>query len=155
MSFEIELDPNEEAGARLVAEVGGQLQELFVHRRTHDSVTQQDVADRLGVDRSRVNRCLSGFNNLTLSSLGEIANAMDGVVLHHVIPKEQTAEWRLVRVSPAGAQNTTIYGVFGDRPRIQNIGVRPDTDLDDGRLISTADTTSGTTQVKRDLKWAK
>ncbi|NKM11480.1 hypothetical protein GFL85_10595 [Rhizobium laguerreae] len=76
MSFQFELDPKEEAVASLVAEVGKKLQRALTVR----GFTQNEIAQRLDVDRSRVNRCLSGFNNLTLKSLAELAWAIDGKV---------------------------------------------------------------------------
>lgn len=76
MSFLFELDPKDEAVADLVAEVGKTLQRAITVR----GFTQNEIAQRLGVDRSRVNKCLSGFNNLTLKSLAELSWALDGKV---------------------------------------------------------------------------
>ncbi|WP_426239926.1 helix-turn-helix domain-containing protein [Pararhizobium sp. DWP1-1-3] len=76
MSFLFELDPKDEAVADLVAEAGKKLQRAINIR----GLTQNEIAQKLGVDRSRVNKCLSGFSNLTLKSLAEISWALDGKV---------------------------------------------------------------------------
>ena len=78
MSSTFELDhPKEEASSRFVADVGRLLQSALVERKAISKLTQQEIADRLGVDRSSVNRNFSGYRNLTLSSLAELCWAMD------------------------------------------------------------------------------
>lgn len=77
MSFLFELDPKDEAVADLVADIGKKLQRAVNLR----GLTQNEIAQRLGVDRSRVNRCLSGFNNLTIRSVAELAWAMNSKVI--------------------------------------------------------------------------
>lgn len=75
--FEFTLDPKEEATADFVAKVGNELQRAFERRKKQDKLTQQQLATMLDVDRSRIHRCLSGYNNLTLSTVAELAWAMD------------------------------------------------------------------------------
>nr|WP_246700220.1 helix-turn-helix transcriptional regulator [Rhodopseudomonas sp. WA056] len=45
--------------------------------KKRDGLTQQALAKRLGVNRSVINRQLSGESNLTLRSLADLAWAMD------------------------------------------------------------------------------
>ncbi len=73
MSFQFELDPRDEASATLVAEVGKKLQRHCVLK----GFSQNELAEKLGVNRSHISRSLSGFNNLTLKTLAELAWAMD------------------------------------------------------------------------------
>ena len=78
MSSLFELDhPKDEAAAAFVAEVGRRLQRALLERKGIEKITQQEIATRLGVDRSRVNKCFSGFANLSLESLAELCWAMD------------------------------------------------------------------------------
>lgn len=77
MSFEFSLHPKDEASATFVSKVGRLLQNVLERRKQRDRLTQQQLADRLGVDRSRVNRCFSGYNNLTISTLAELAWALN------------------------------------------------------------------------------
>ncbi|AVA20690.1 helix-turn-helix domain-containing protein [Rhizobium sp. NXC24] len=72
------LDPKSEAVAVFVNAVGTELQGAFAQRKHDCKLTQQDLAKSLGVDRSRIHRCLSGSNNLTLESVAELAWAMGG-----------------------------------------------------------------------------
>ncbi|MGV1946794.1 MULTISPECIES: helix-turn-helix domain-containing protein [unclassified Agrobacterium] len=151
MSFEIEVNEFEEAGGRLVAEFGEQLQEVFVYRRENDGMTQQEIADRLCVDRSRVNRCLSGFNNLTIGSLGELAHAMESVVIHRVVPKEQVGEWKLIRVLPTSTQGKTIIGLFDSKPSIRDTYSSDSTVETSG---ASSVTEAKTSQVNPVIRWA-
>lgn len=72
------LDEKDEAVAEFVALVGHQLQAAFLDRKASDKMTLQSIAKALDVDRSRVHRCLSGSNNLTLASVAELAWALRG-----------------------------------------------------------------------------
>lgn len=73
MSFQFELNPKDEAAATLVAKVGKKLQRHCVQK----GFSQNDLAEKLEVNRSHISRSLSGFNNLTLKTLAELAWAMD------------------------------------------------------------------------------
>lgn len=77
MSFLFELDPAKEASAVFIAEVGRKLQAALLERKFEDQLTQSEIARRIGVDRSRVNRCFSGHANLTIGTLAEIAWALN------------------------------------------------------------------------------
>lgn len=91
MSFLFELDPKQEVAVDLIADVGRQLQTLHEERQQRGKFTQQDVARRLGVDRARVNKCFSGYNNLTLRTLAELVWAMDGEIEIKInLPKAAT-----------------------------------------------------------------
>ncbi|MDQ1183549.1 helix-turn-helix domain-containing protein [Agrobacterium larrymoorei] len=79
MSFEIDVSPKELAGAEFVAKLGRALQRALLARKGQGKFTQQELALRLDIDRARVNRCFSGYANLTAESIGEIAWAMDAV----------------------------------------------------------------------------
>ena len=76
-SFLFDLDPKEEAAAEFVSESGRGLQQALVDRKQISKLTQQAMAEALGVDRSRVNRCFSGYANLTLEKLAELCWSMD------------------------------------------------------------------------------
>ncbi|MDB5523891.1 MAG: hypothetical protein JWM58_1654 [Rhizobium sp.] len=71
-----ELEPKDEAVAEFVGDLGRALQALFIESRKMDKTTQQALATKLGISRSRMNRCLSGYANLTASSIAELGWAM-------------------------------------------------------------------------------
>lgn len=78
MSFQFKLDDREEFVADAIGDVGSKLQASLRLRKAEDGLTQNEIAEKLGVDRSRINKCLSGFNNLTIKTLAELVWAMDG-----------------------------------------------------------------------------
>ncbi|WP_320188247.1 XRE family transcriptional regulator [Agrobacterium rosae] len=85
MSFLFELDhPKDQASAVFVGQVGKHLQRAVVA----SGASQNEIAERLGVNKSHVSRSLSGFNNLTLKTLAEFAWALDSTVKIVISPKE-------------------------------------------------------------------
>lgn len=88
MSFQFDVDPKELVAIDLVTSVGRQLQETLVDRKKIGKLTQQEIANRLGIDRARVNKCFSGYNNLTLKTLAELAWAMDATIHVEIRPNE-------------------------------------------------------------------
>lgn len=72
----MQIDPRSRKAARFITGVHKQLQQAYI-RASARGVTQQDIAEDLGVDRSTINRRLLGGGNLTLRSLSDFAYAMD------------------------------------------------------------------------------
>lgn len=79
-SFKLEIDGKELAVIELLDEVGSQLHDAQAKFAENAKGKQQDIAARLGLDKSRVSRMLSGFSNLTLKSLAELCWALDAKV---------------------------------------------------------------------------
>jgi len=73
MSYQIKLDPKSRKAARFISLLQKKLQKAFVET----GKTQQEIATILGVDRSVVNRRLTGSANLTARSIAEFAYAFD------------------------------------------------------------------------------
>lgn len=119
--FEFTLDPKEEASADFVAKVGSELQRAFERRKKQDKLTQQQLATMLDVDRSRIHRCLSGYNNLTLSTVAELAWAMDAdidfsITCRAAEPPTCNFLTYSAALSPSGANS--------NRPTSQNLGTQ-------------------------------
>ena len=112
MSFEFEIDEGDRCRAELIGLIGKDLQKLFVHRKQADGATQQSVADAMGVDRSRVNKCLTGHANLTISTIADMSRAMKGKAIIKIVPEEDFCNWKLVWSNPkptaTGGQNTSL-----------------------------------------------
>lgn len=89
MSFEFNLHPSKEAAADFVARVGRVLQKALLTRKNETGMTQQELATRLGLDRSRINRCFSGYNNITVGTFAELVWALDGRIELKVILEDQ------------------------------------------------------------------
>lgn len=73
MSYRLKIDPKSRKSARFISLLQKKIQEALVA----SGMTQQEVAEKLGVDRSVVNRRLKGRANLTARSIAEFAYAFD------------------------------------------------------------------------------
>jgi transcriptional regulator with XRE-family HTH domain len=71
MSYQLRIDP---AAMRLARSIGG-VQRALQHELVESGLTQQEIATRIGVDRSVVNRRFKSSANLTIRSLSELAEA--------------------------------------------------------------------------------
>jgi plasmid maintenance system antidote protein VapI len=83
MSYRMRIDPRASNSGRFVYRVQGELQKAL----EQSGLKQQEVADRLGVDRSTVNRRLTGRANLTLRSIADLAWAMEHELHFSLKPK--------------------------------------------------------------------
>ena len=73
MSYQLKLSAKDMKVARLISRLAKLIQVELVD----SGMTQQEVARKIGVDRSVVNRRLSGSANLTARSIAEFAYAFD------------------------------------------------------------------------------
>lgn len=76
MFFEVDISPKERAAARFIGSVRKALLRAAFAEKENAGVTQQSIAEKLGVNRSVINRMLKGESNLTLRSVAEIAWAL-------------------------------------------------------------------------------
>ena len=87
MSYLIKLDSKSRKAGRFIARVHRNLQSAFIE----SGLKQHELAEKLQVDRSIINRRLQGKSNLTLRSIAELAWAMDNDV-DVVFSKQDVAE---------------------------------------------------------------
>lgn len=73
MSYRLKLDSKSRKAAKFISKLQRKIQAELIE----SGMTQQEVADRLGVDRSVVNRRLKGSANLTARSIAEFADAFE------------------------------------------------------------------------------
>lgn len=76
MSYRLKISPKSRKAGRFIASVHRNLQKAFLET----GLKQQELAAKLSIDRSIVNRRLQGKSNLTLRSIAELAWAMDNDV---------------------------------------------------------------------------
>ena len=76
MSYELKIDPKRRAAGRFIGTVRKALINAALVEKQRNGLTQQKVAECLGVNRSVINRMLRGEVNLTLRSVAELAWAM-------------------------------------------------------------------------------
>ena len=86
MSYQIKLDPKSRKAARFIAQLQKKIQRAFLAT----GKTQQEVATSLGVDRSVINRRLTGSANLTARTIAEFAFAFDKDVYIEFVDKPRT-----------------------------------------------------------------
>lgn len=115
MSFKFALDPAQEAATDFIMRVGRSLQDALVKRKRDQKLTQQALATKLNLDRSRVNRCFSGYNNLTLSSLAELVWALDGRIDVSIILDELDREQNHFKLEkPLRSEEVTVTASSGN-----------------------------------------
>lgn len=71
-SFEYTIDEKSRVGARFLSRVKEEIQRAFSIEKRERKLTQQSVAQKLGVNRSVVNRQLMGYENMTTRSIAEM-----------------------------------------------------------------------------------
>lgn len=79
----MQIDAKSKSAGRFVRRVQKELQAAL----SRSGLRQQHVAERLGIDRSIINRRLTGQANLTLRSISDLAWAMDHEVVFSLKPK--------------------------------------------------------------------
>ncbi|MFB2549984.1 helix-turn-helix domain-containing protein [Ensifer soli] len=94
VSFDFGLDPKDEAAAEFVGLVGDKLRHALIDRKRLKGLTQADLAKAINVDRSRVNRCFSGVNNMTLTTVAELAWALGHRITFDLTPEEECVDVR-------------------------------------------------------------
>jgi predicted transcriptional regulator len=75
-SFQFEIDEQSACAARFISRVRRELVDAFLSEKNERGLTQNEIAERLGVNASMISRQLSGETNLTLRSVAELAWAM-------------------------------------------------------------------------------
>ena len=63
--------------SRFIAHVRSELQRALIEEKSARKITQQSIAEKIGVNRSVINRQFKGEENLTLRSIAELAWALD------------------------------------------------------------------------------
>ena len=75
-SFQLSITPSRRAAARFVNRVRRTLQEALADQKGLSGITQSEVARRIGVHRSVINRELHGRANITIGRVAEFAHAL-------------------------------------------------------------------------------
>lgn len=76
MSFEFEVSEKDLAASVFLKEVHEAIVKAALRAKSENGLTQRQVAERLGVDKSSISRILCGRGNPTSRTLGEIAWAL-------------------------------------------------------------------------------
>lgn len=76
-SFRFDIGPRRRKVARFIGQVRNELVRALVEEKEENKFSQNQLAKKLDVDRSVINRQLNGEANLTLRSVAELAWALD------------------------------------------------------------------------------
>ena len=76
-SFQFDIGSRARNAGRFIGRVRLELLKALSERKKDEKLTQQELAKKLDVHRSLINRQLSGESNLTLRSLADLAWAMN------------------------------------------------------------------------------
>ncbi len=76
-SFHFDIGERARHAGRFIGRVRGELLRALAEKKAKAGLPQQVLAEKIGVERSLINRQLAGESNLTLRSLADLAWAMD------------------------------------------------------------------------------
>lgn len=86
MSYRMRIDDKSRKSGRFISRVHHVIQDAV----TKSGMKQQEIAEKLGTDRSVINRRVLGKENLTLRSVAELAWALDQDIVFSFIPKHRS-----------------------------------------------------------------
>jgi ribosome-binding protein aMBF1 (putative translation factor) len=75
-SFHHQPDNRRALYLQLAGSIESQLRESYARKHEKEGLTQSDIATRLGVGRSVINRRLSGGSNMTIETIADMAWAL-------------------------------------------------------------------------------
>lgn len=78
-SFRIGIPPRDKRIGRFITRVQEEIRRAFVEESERTGLTQQMLADKLGMDKGALSRRLNGQSNLTLATIAELAHGLDRV----------------------------------------------------------------------------
>lgn len=75
-SFQITISPSRRAATRFIDHVRRAIQKALIEEKRRTGLTQSEIARRIGVHRSVINREIRGQKDLTLGRVAELAYAL-------------------------------------------------------------------------------
>ena len=76
MSFSLKISAKDQATGRFKSRVNWAMVMAVVKAKKRRNVTQSQIADKMGVDKSTLSRIINGQGNLTLKTIGDISWAL-------------------------------------------------------------------------------
>jgi transcriptional regulator with XRE-family HTH domain len=117
MSYRLKIDRRSLKAAKLISKLQTEIQKALIE----SGMTQQEVAERLGVDRSVINRRLKGSANLTARSISDFAYVLD-----------RDVKLELVKNTGRASANYQIVTASSEKPKqselTRTIQLRPSTE---------------------------
>jgi transcriptional regulator with XRE-family HTH domain len=122
MSYELKISARERAGSRLITHV----RKALLLAALDTGMSQQAIAEKLGVNRSVINRLLRGTANLTLRTVGELAWAL-GLEIIFIIRKRTALERR--NETSASSDRINVIPEEFRLPQLKSAQVPDNTDI--------------------------
>ena len=88
-SYNIHIDPRRKAFTRLISAIHRELAAALERECRARNLTQNDLANTLGVNKSAISRRLGGTSNLTLKSISDLAWALGHDVDFRLVSRRQ------------------------------------------------------------------
>lgn len=76
MSFSLKISPKDRATGRFKSRVNRKLLNAVLSAKKERGLTQSQIAELIGVDKSTISKILNGKGNLTLKTIGDISWAV-------------------------------------------------------------------------------
>jgi transcriptional regulator with XRE-family HTH domain len=81
MRFRFDIGSRSRAASRLIGDVRGDFIRTILREKLATGLTRQKLANKLGLSRSKLNRSLTGKEELTLRSIADLAWALNKEVV--------------------------------------------------------------------------
>jgi len=106
--FRITLTPNKRAAGRFIASVRRALQKALAEEKQRGRLTQSEIARKIGVHRSVVNRQLRGNEDMTLGRVAELAWAMNRKAIIQLVEQAQDRSANKIATSETATTNNFV-----------------------------------------------
>ena len=99
-SFRTKIDARRQAFLLLIGEIERQLREAYDRKFRAGAATQSSLANKLGINRSAVNRRLTGRVNMTVETLADMVWALDQSINVRIFDPSELRGLNRVQVAP-------------------------------------------------------
>jgi hypothetical protein len=109
-SFHFDIGSRARHAGRFIGRVRNELLRALAERKANSAFPQQALAEKLRIERSQINRQLSGEANLSLRSLADLAWAMDMEISFELKTPAAKAGQNQLTLSQPMTTSTVQYG---------------------------------------------
>ena len=114
-SYLFDIGERARKASRFIGHVRSEIQRALIFEKKARKITQQEIANQLGVHRSVVNRQIMGIENLTLRSVADLAWALDWDI-EFKLTKPEYLENKCIVPSPT-AGTSSIKPINNNAPQ--------------------------------------
>ncbi len=100
MSFRFDVGARARSASRLIGNLRSDIIAAVVKHRTSENVSQQRLAESIGISRTDLNSILNGKKDLTLRSLADIAFALNKEIVVELRDPESASKGNYFEMEP-------------------------------------------------------